>query len=339
MKTETPFKDFTDTQPQKVHTLNLHRWLKQLLLAMRYGNSQYAKSRSFKTPKVHIMQNIIKLFAILIIMPLSVLSNEADIDAQDDKKEVISLNGYFGIGMDATPFLNFLGNIANNTVDNSLDFNDNTLYFRYFIKDNGAIRMNFNIHSHKSSITYFIRDDDAFINDPLSRKQVEDRRTSFSNNYSVRAGYQHFFYTKNRLKGFAGADVGYAFFKEYYIYEYGNIMNEYNPRPTSVINWNTGAANPQSNRRLENVDKITNTLLAGAFTGVEYIFLDVFAVGLEVGVLYGMGIPGTQYQINETMSGSEHVEETIVTGRDSRTRFIESTKPYTYGNIYLVFHF
>lgn len=285
------------------------------------------------------MQNIIKLFAILIILPLSVLSNEADIHAQDDKKEVISLNGYFGIGMDATPFLNFLGNIANNTVDNSLDFNDNTLYFRYFINDNSAIRVNFNIRSQKSSITHFIRDDDAFINDPVSRKQVEDRRTSFSSNYSVRAGYQHFFNPKSRLRGFAGADLGYAFLKEYHIYEYGNIMNKYNPRPTSVINWDTGAASSQSSRRLENIDKLVNTLLAGAFTGAEYAFLDVFAVGLEVGILYGLGIPGKQYQINETMSGTTHVEETIVTGRDSRTRFIESTKPYTYGNIYLVFHF
>lgn len=285
------------------------------------------------------MQNTIKLFAILIMLPLSVLSNQEGRSAWDDKQEVKSLNGYFGIGIDATPFLSFLGNMANNTVNNSLDFNDNTLYFRYFIMDHAAIRLNFNIHSYKNSITHFIRDDNAFINDPLSRKQVEDRRINYNDSYSVRAGYQHFFNTKSRLRGFAGADVGYAYMKEHYVYEYGNVMNEFNPRPTTVFNWTTGVASPQANRTLENVDRLTHTMLAGAFTGAEYVFLDVFAIGLEVGVLYGMGIPGKQYEINETMSGTIYVEETIVKRQDTRTRFFESTKPYTYGNLYLVFHF
>lgn len=285
------------------------------------------------------MQNIIKVIAILFFLPVIALANQDDSQFAGGRHDGNSMEGYFGLGLDASPFINFLGNVANNTADNSLDFSDNTLYFRYFITDNAAIRLNFNIYSYKNSVTHFIRDDNAYINNPLSNKQVEDRRTEFINDYTVRAGYQYFFNAKSRLRGFAGADVGYGYSKEYFVYEYGNVMNEFNPRPTTITDWNAGTSGPMSNRRIENVDKLTHTILAGVFTGLESVFMDVFVIGLEVGVLYGMGIPGKQFEVQETMSGSIHLEQTLVTGRDHRTRMIQSTKPYSYGNIYLFFHF
>ncbi len=285
------------------------------------------------------MQKTIKILAFLLALPIMVLSNEDEKNIQEDHLVMESMEGYFGIGIDATPFLNFLGNVANNTVDNSLDFTDNTLYFRYFLFDNAAIRANFNIATSKHSTTHYIRDDDAFINDPLSNKQVEDRRTEFDINYSIRAGYQYFFNPQNRLRGFAGADLGYAYSKEYHKFEYGNIMNEINPNPTTVSNWNTGGIHNPTQRRLEDVEQLTHTLMAGGFTGAEYVLMKGFAIGLEIGVLYGLDIPGTQYEINETMSGTLYVEETIKTGRGDRRMTIVTTKPYTYGNLYLVFHF
>ncbi len=285
------------------------------------------------------MQKTIIILAFLLALPMLVLSNEEGQNIADDHLAVEPLKGYFGIGMDATPFLNFLGNVANNTANNSLDFTDNTLYFRYFLFDNAAIRASFNIATSKSSVTHFVRDDHAFINDPLSNMQVEDRRIEFDMNYSIRAGYQYFFNPQNKLRGFAGADLGYAYSKMYYEYDYGNIMNELNPRPTTVFNWNTGGTHNPLQRRLENVDQLMHTLMAGGFTGVEYVLMQSFAIGLEVGLLYGLSIPGTQYQINELMSGSIHVEETIKTGGGNHIMTVETTKPYAYGNLYLIFHF
>ncbi|TVQ12118.1 MAG: hypothetical protein EA361_11600 [Bacteroidetes bacterium] len=246
--------------------------------------------------------------------------------------------GSFGIGLDATPFLNYLGNMANGTMGNSLNLGDNRLYFRYFLTQNAAVRLSLQMGLNKSSATFMVQDDNAFLNDPLSNMQVEDRRTFFNNDISLRAGYQHFI-GENRLRGFVGGDVGYGYNKLHYLYEYGNVMNEQNPAPTRVINWNNGSTGNTTQRPLESVFSTTNSILGGLFTGAEYYLLPQFAVGLELGLSYGLSIPGKNYEVYENMVGSQLVEMTQVTGRGTRSRSIYSTTPYTYGNLYLVFHF
>src|SRR5690554_8175712 len=49
--------------------------------------------------------------------------------------------GDFGIGIDASPFLNYLGNAFNGSSNNQLKLGDNTLYFRYFLSDDAALRL------------------------------------------------------------------------------------------------------------------------------------------------------------------------------------------------------
>lgn len=268
----------------------------------------------------------------------------ASFAVEDEPAEQVAPNelypaaGSFGIGLDASPFLNYLGNMANGTMGNSLNLGDNRLYFRYFISQNAAVRLSIRMGLSKSSNTFMVRDDNAFVNDPLSNLQVEDRRTFFNNDIAVRAGYQHFI-GDSKLRGFVGGDLGYGFEKAYYLYEYGNIMNEQNPAPTRVVNWSNGFTGNTTQRPLEDVYATTKSLLAGAFTGAEYYFIPQFAVGLELGLSFGLSIPGKNYEVYENMVGSELVEMTQVYGRGTRSMAIYSTTPYTYGNLYLVFHF
>ena len=142
--------------------------------------------------------------------------------------------GDFGIGFDATPFLNYLGNAFNGTEDNSLNLNDNTLYFRYFLSDNSAARVALRINSTKEVDNRYVRDDAAFMEDPLSQNQVEDRAIYSRNNYELKLGYQ-MFRGKNRLRGFFGGDLFFGYAKYSDEFEYGNQMTVLNPIPTSAF--------------------------------------------------------------------------------------------------------
>lgn len=284
------------------------------------------------------MQKIIRILVMIVLLPLLATAQEESFDDQSGVNDFFPQTGHFGIGLDATPFLNYLGNMANGTLDNALNLGDNTLYFRYFIMDDAAIRLSFRVRHNTTSTTFLLADDNALINDPLSNRQVEDRRITVDNDYVLRAGYQHFI-GQNRLRGFAGADIGYGYFKNHFLYEYGNTMNEVNPNPTHVVNWFNGATGNASERPLETVNNVSNMLMAGAFTGVEFYVMPRFAIGLEMGLLYSLAMPGKRYEVSETMVGSLYVENTLVTGRGNRINNFISSNPYSYGNLYLFFHF
>lgn len=285
----------------------------------------------------------------IIITALALLFIPVVLFSQEEQPEIPAheyhpVRGNFGIGLDAAPFLSYLGNMANGTTNNALNLGDNTLYFRYFISDNAALRFNMMVNLGRNSTTFYLPDDNATFNDPLSNLQVEDRRITVNNNLMLRAGYQQFI-GQNRLRGFFGGDLGYGYQKGFFLYEYGNTMNQANPAPTTVINWSNGAAGNLSVRPLETVNSVVNTIFLGGFTGAEYYIMPRFAIGLEMGVQYGLGMPGNRYQVVETIPGGgspgikSSTEITTLTGKGTRSRLINSTMPYTYGNLYLFFHF
>ena len=239
--------------------------------------------------------------------------------------------GDFGIGFDASPFLYYLGNAFNGTEDNSLNLNDNTLYFRYFLSDNSAARVALRINSTKEVDNRYVRDDAAFMEDPLSQNKVEDRAIYSRNNYELKLGYQ-VFRGENRLRGFFGADLFLGYSKENNEYEYGNQMTVLNPIPTSAFG--SGAE-----RQLTRNYGSEFSVGVGAFTGAEYYFMSKACLGVELGLLYGQSFEGQSNESYETMVESIYVTGDREERPGDRNRSIQNTLPYAYGNLYLMIHF
>lgn len=238
--------------------------------------------------------------------------------------------GAIAVGFDGDPIFTYVGNMFNGTQNNSLNLGDNTLYFRYYLTDDAAIRVKVRIRSTNEVDKYYVQDDAAVFADPLSRAKVEDRYKYTVNSHDLTLGYQ-MFRSYNRLRGFYGADLGFGISKVNEKFEYGNKMNELNPTPTST--WG-GAV-----RTLENYNGTTKSIFAGIFAGAEYYFMPQVCIGAEFGLEYGKSFTGQSHRVQERMVVSQHVEEKIETNAGASYRNLGTTFPYTFGSFYFMIHF
>ncbi len=240
--------------------------------------------------------------------------------------------GDIGVGIDGSPIFYYIGNMFNGTTNNSLNLNDNTLYFRYFLDDNAAIRARVRINSSSSFDKFLVRDDAAFLLDPLSNKQLEDFRTTSSQDYQLSLGYQMFKGT-NRLRGFYGADLGLGYSRNTTTYEYANQMTLANTSPTTALFGNAGT------RTLVSKGSPSINIGLGVFTGGEYYIMPKFCVGLELGFTYYYQYIGQSYFTQETMVFTQHVEQEIAGNSGGTSWNAWTTMPYMYGSLYFMFHF
>ena len=80
-------------------------------------------------------------------------------------------------------------------------------------------------------------------------------------------------------------------------------------------------------------------LSLGAFTGVEYYFAPKMCIGTELGLLYGYSWGSQSYTKGEKMVVSQHVIYNKALSPGNSGYNIKTSFPYTYGSIYLMFHF
>lgn len=239
--------------------------------------------------------------------------------------------GDIAVGIDGDPIFTYLGNMFNGTQNNSLNLGDNTLYFRYYLTDDAAVRVKLRINSSKSIDKFYVTDDAAFFADPLSQAKVEDRYTYSYNSHELTVGYQ-MFRSYKRLRGFYGADLGFGISKSKEIYEYGNQMTDINPTPST--NWGSLGV-----RTLENNYASTKYISAGVFTGAEYYFMPNVCMGAEFGLAYGYNFSGQSHRVQERMVISQHVKEKIETNAGGSNSNLNTTFPYTFGSFYFMIHF
>lgn len=241
--------------------------------------------------------------------------------------------GDFGIGFDASPFLNYLGNAFNGSSNNQLNLGDNTLYFRYFLSDDAALRLALRINSEKDVNNFYVTDDAAFMENPLSQNQVEDRRIELSNNYDLKLGYQ-MFRGKNRLRGFFGGDLFFGYAKYSEEFEYGNQMTVLNPAPSTAAYSGSAAQRPLTRNYGAEV-----SLGLGAFTGAEYYLMPGVCLGAEMGLVYGQTIGSQANESYETMVETIYFTGDREVSPGDRSRSLQTTFPSAYGNLYLMIHF
>lgn len=196
-------------------------------------------------------------------------------------QKILPQKGDFAMGIDATSFLKYAGNMFNGKNDNDapfFEFSDNiftspTIYGKYFLEDNRALRVKLHIgfgsETDKTTVSQKPAPDN---DDELNPATVTDEKTIKRNGLGITAGYE-FRRGYGRLQGFFGPEVGIGFNSSSISYEYGNKMNE------EYIN-----ANGESSRKTKETNGTTLAFQVGGFAGVEYFVAPKLSIGAEVGL-------------------------------------------------------
>jgi hypothetical protein len=289
-----------------------------------------------------LMKKLIILSYCILLASFVATAQEAAKDSVLRSKKGIPIlpqKGDWGIGFDAIPYLNYAGNMFNNKSNNTLNLGTQTIFGRYFISDNAAIRGIVSVNQYSNLSERYVRDDAAYTADPLANINTKTTDTYKSNHteYVIGLGYQKF-RGYGRLKGFYGFQAGFGVSRDHYFFTYGNPMTTVNSEPTS-ISW--GSNQTGSIRTLEIDNGITKTVNVGLIAGVECYIFPKICIGGEINLSLSNSWK------SQGNSKYEHLNNTVVEEYDvadspkGRTSTSFTSKSYSQqaGTLYLMFHF
>ena len=297
---------------------------------------------------------------ILLASACMMLASTTYVDAKKPEKDYLPEAGDVTIGVNAIPFLNYLGNMFGKVHENDINpveiggvpaFNkgvipglDNptmSIFGKYFLTDKTAIRLNVGIGINSQTQSNYVQDDAAVAENPLSVDLVEDTYKYRNSGMSVAVGYEWRRGSK-RLQGFWGGQAILAYSNSKHFFGYGNAITELNQNPTSTNAWaNADILIDENNVILEPFPNINNnvggnsrllmqsdgrswTYGVGDFVGVEYYIAPKISIGCEMSLNLLWTTGSKKYQKSERFNPDfNRVEEnTRWTGKsDSGFRF------------------
>lgn len=218
-------------------------------------------------------------------------SNEEDRSVGTTTKsgqKILPQAGDYAIGIDATGMLNYLGNSLNGNENNDASdifkykdnvFGTNSIYVKYFLTDNTAIRVKLHLGFESDTRKMFVPDD-------MDRTaEVEDSYKNSNTALGLRVGYE-IRRGYGRLQGFYGAEVGLGVASESDTYKYGNSMNKTDG--ASSFNFGDNINNIANYKAIDRNTKESHGStfqgLLGGFAGVEYFVAPKLSVGGELGL-------------------------------------------------------
>lgn len=262
--------------------------------------------------------------------------------------DIMPTSGEWGVGMNAIPVINFIGNSFNGNTFNSLQTNKfvnywagNTLFGKYMLSDDNAIRAQLRIGQFNTTWSNYVYMDRA--NDPDSL--VLDTYSTSSSFYNIGVGYE-FRRGKNRLRGIYGGEVMYMFQRGVNReYTYGNDYGIGNQAPTAT-DWFTwggiAGEDPIAERLVSQTGGNFNGAGIRGFIGVEYYVLPKICIGTEFGwgLMYGKtgeSVTRTEYwsPTAATPAGEKIWRETTTAGSNNLTIDTDNFG----GSLYMMFYF
>lgn len=288
------------------------------------------------------MRNI--TFSLIGCLCLSLPALAQDEPLKNKKGQLIlPQKGDFGLGFNAVPILNFIGNSFNGQSGNNIGqnkfismFGQNTVFGKYFLTDKSAIRIDLGLNIESNTYKYQVVND--LLNSPDSF--VVDKNINRNQNYTIGAGHE-WRLGKGRLQGILGAGLFYSFSANSYSRnEYGNAISEYNMTPTSALGtYQYGFGTLNGNERMiEYRGGKTNRVGARLFAGVEYFVAPKISLGAEFGWMmrYTHTSKSTaNYEFWDTGSSSIQTKKLETVGGNSFNMNMDNFN----GAIYLMFHF
>lgn len=241
------------------------------------------------------MKKIIGVSLALVISAGSFAQNEQI--QNKNGVDMMPTSGEWGVGMNAMPIINYIGNAfngnTNNTYMNGNKFVNywagNTLFGKYMLSDDNAVRAHLRVGQYNSTYSNYVYNDAANSPDSL----VMDSYTTRSSFYNIGGGYE-FRRGKNRLRGIYGGEVMYRFQRGIstdYTYGNGYGIGNQAPTATSWFSWGgvNGTPGPIGERIVSQTGGNYNGVGLRAFIGVEYYVLPKICIGTEFGwgAMYG----------------------------------------------------
>lgn len=247
--------------------------------------------------------------------------------------------GDFAIGIEATPLLQYLGGfMGGNSNTATFDGFDQTIYMKYFLQDNAAIRAKLRLNLTQTKSKETINNDYTTSSDPTNVAATTiDTKTNSNKDIELRVGYE-LRRGKGRVQGFYGADVNFFYNKAKDKYKYGNPITESNQTPTTNNVWNPTVLS-QGYRILENNGGAVLGAGIGAFTGIEYFFAPQISVGAELGLGLNYFIKGQDEFTTEGFLGNEIKKYEYRDRNANDAAFETGLKTKINGNIFIMFHF
>ena len=270
---------------------------------------------------------------------------ERDVPVLTNKRgmAILPQAGDFALGVEASTFLSYVGNFFANTSSSTPSFTNGegkypTIYGKYFLHDNRAIRARLTLGLGSNTTKAFVRDD----NKPAETIwTLEDVRKNSSVDINLGLGYE-FRRGKGRMQGFYGAETALGLKTANDKYEYANSIKTDRWAPyTHNFNGNSTTNGGITTRNLLDKDGMTFTLGVGGFAGVEYFFSSKLSIGGEFGLMINLNVKGKGKTTYEKWSvEANKLEEKTVDGPPTRESIkIEMITRASKAGIFLMFHF
>jgi len=229
------------------------------------------------------MKKTFLIIGLGLITFLGMTQEVSDANKKDSKQiaKILPEKGDFAIGIDATPFFNYIGTMFRITegTENAPSFNfanGAMISGKYQLTNMKAVRAGIRIGFNSNDDKNTLLDDTGDIGD-----YVTDTRTISSTDIILSAGLE-FSRGKGRLQGFYGFEAILGFSSRNASYEYGNAYSSDYPNPLHTVQWEPYIMVGTASERILS-DKSGTSLLMGAqaFVGVEYFFAKKMSIGGE----------------------------------------------------------
>lgn len=231
--------------------------------------------------------------------------------------------GDWGLGVDATPFLNYAGNFFGKSTSNSAPtFNFlsgvNTITGKYFKDASNAYRGSLRIGFGSNTSRNMVADRSASLT-PASYPSVDPMKENFwkrsSTNIGLSAGME-MRKGKTRLQGYYGGELGIFLSNSSDKFTYGNALSTSTTNPVDVSNADSfsGAGNVSSSvpvTGMNGMARVTERKNGSTFSfgvrgliGVEYFILPKISLGGEFGWGIGLSTSGKSTTTYESVGNT-----------------------------------
>lgn len=235
-------------------------------------------------------------------------------------------SGDWAIGFQASPFLDYVGNMFGKTANNTSPsaqggINDWTFMGKMFKDEKTAYRAMIGLNFGSVKTTNLVYDDQVGVATPDVDKRVEDSRKVSSRSITLGGGLE-MRRGSTRLQGYYGGMAMITLGGGKTTYEYGNAIDAINnPTPTST-DWSTMTSVSSGSRTLSNKSGGTFGLDIVGFLGAEYFVLPKLSIGAEY--QWGIGF-------SSTGAGEIETESVNSLGTGVETKTTETGKSSSFG--------
>ncbi len=262
-------------------------------------------------------------------------------------------SGDWSIGVDATPFLQYVGNMFNgSTLNNAPTWNflnaNQTIVGKMYSSDQMAYRGIVRIGMTSNTTKAQIADQSAAVPTYPNLPAMKEDKAKVGSHFVGLGGGMEWRKGKSRLQGFVGLDGMFWLSGSKSTYTYGNALSATMPVGANTTSFNSGANLTMDTygnqaRILEWKSGGTFGIGVRAFAGVEYFIVPKISIGAEFGWGVGYTMTGASSMKTESVGGAPaSVGTQTITGNKTSGLMLDTDRNAfgtANGSLRMNFHF